>query len=95
MAFTGQTFGGPTVYYITPQQIALDNNGWNVRDVASTGATYYGYTQTSTDQTKAVWKIRKDVTQGKVTTVQYAITTGNTYGQYNFAWTGRTSLTYK
>lgn len=100
MAFTGSTFGGPVINYITSSQIAQDSIGWNIKDVASTGATYYGFTQTSSDQNKPIWKIRKDSTVGKVTNVLYAITTttGTTvqsYGQYNFAWSGRTGLTYK
>lgn len=101
--FTGSTLGGPTINYITPVQVLFDNTSWNIKDVPSTGATYYGYTQTSPDPNKFNWKIRKDVTVGKVTTVQYAYTvpgTGNTtntlsYGQFNFAWSGRTGLSYR
>lgn len=98
--FTGSTFGGPTINFITPSQIAQDSIGWNIKDVASASATYYGYTQSSSDQNKSVWKVRKDSTTGNVTTVQYAITTNTgttvqSYGQYNFAWSGRTGLTYK
>lgn len=91
MAFTGSTFGGPTQYYVTQAQITFDNTGWNLRDVASSSVTYYGYTQSISDQNKSVWKIRKDTLTGNVTSVQYADGDAN----YDNAWSGRTSLTYK
>lgn len=91
MAFTGSTFGGPVVTYLTPAQIAQDAAGWLLKDAASGSTTYYGYTITSTDQSQAVWKIRREKVAGTITTVTYADGDGN----FDNVWANRASLTYK
>jgi len=94
MAFTGSTLDTTlsSRLFISPAQIAFETNGWTIKDAASTGTTYYGYTMSSSDQTKPVWRIRKDVRVGNVTTITYA---SNGDGLHAYAWTGRTSLSYR
>jgi hypothetical protein len=94
MAFTGSTLDTTfsSKLYISPAQINFDNTGWQLKDLVSTGTTYYGYGQSSLDQTKPVWKIRKDSTVGKVTTITYA---SNGDGLFAYAWSGRTGLSYR
>jgi len=88
--YTGFTFNGPVVNYLNPSQIAQDaTGGWVIKDTATAGTTYYGFTQTTTDQSQPVWKIRREVLAANVTLVTYA-----SGGQFNNIWTNRASLTY-
>jgi len=93
MAFTGSTLDmtQSSKQYVSPAQISFDVNAWNLKDSAA-GTTYLGYTQTSNDQNKFVWKIRKEVLSGNITTIGYA---NNGDGLYNYAWSGRTGYSYR
>lgn len=79
-------------YYPIGENLAKDVNSWLIKDPASGTVTYYGYALTTgADQTKAVWKIRKETTSGNDVFVTYA----DGDGQFDNVWNNRASLTYK
>lgn len=82
---------GTTEYFPVGASLAEDINSWILKD-SSAGTTYYGYALTlGANQASAVWKIRREVVSGNVTTVTYADGNGN----YDNVWNNRASLTYK
>lgn len=91
MVYTGNTnLTNEVRYYLSPAQIAEDaTGGWLLKD-SSAGTTYYGWTLGSTSQNAAVWKIRREVVSGNVTTVTYADGNAN----HDNIWANRASLSY-
>ncbi len=87
MEITATTINSVTRYYsIDTTNVA----GWNKKDVNGS-TTYLGYSLVINSSTaQAVWRIRKEVTSGNITTATYA--DGN--GAYDNIWDNRASLTY-
>ncbi len=87
MEITATTINSQTKYYsIDSTNVA----GWNLKDVNGS-TTYLGYSLTEgASGALPVWRIRKEVTSGNITTATYADGDGN----YDNIWNNRASLTY-
>lgn len=71
--------------------IKNDLDTWIIKDTSVTGTIYYGYATIGSNTSDSVWKIRRDVTSGGVTVVEYADGDAN----FDNIWNDRTSLSYE
>ena len=70
--------------------IAEDSQGGWIRQDSNAGTTYFGFTILGADENNAVWKIRREIVTGNITSVAYAD------GNLNFdnIWADRAALNY-
>jgi len=89
-SISASTFQSTILRFPTQATIAEDSRGGWIRQDSNVGTTYFGFAILGADENDPVWKIRREIIAGDITSVTYAD------GNLNFdnVWTNRASLNY-